>query len=696
MAAFDFLIRWFTTGVTRDRAQTIALYNEAKARFDACPLAKPGAQKALLADILHDGSYDIRGDPSQFLCDALDHLIRELFADGWDLFSFPEIDWETTTLSMLEEFELRKTLRRQAESLEKAGQIAETLRSTLVSLYAGIAEYCLAVRNPDEGAMFQIPLFQLAEAPHELVQRIFDTIVDSDSFGHGVFQHTQRRLYTNVCAASEQDPLDANGNRFIKAGNSKLSPSELIDQYLGGTAFHDFFLTSVPFAIDIHTRLQHWHLVGGSGHGKTQLLQHVILSDLRSRTPPALIVLDSQGDMLKKLQQLLHFAPGFGEDEKLIIIDPEDDQPPALNLFDVAETRLGGYSRLVREQVHSGIIELYTYIFSALSADLTSKQTTAFAFVARLMLSIEGATVHTLRELMEDGARSLKESKFKDAVAKLDPTGQAFFENQFFTSQFSDTRQQIARRLYGVLQVPAFERMFSAKRNRLDMFSAMQSGSVVLVNTAKALLKKDASALFGRYIIAQALAAAFERVAIPEEERKPAFLVVDEAAEYFDGTLETLLGQARKYKLGVLFAHQHMEQLTPALRAAVAANTAIKMAGGVSAHDARLLASDMRTTPEFLLGMRKRHHGAEWACYVRNHTDGAVRLEVPFGTLEKEKRMHRLAHGHLLELNREKVAWSEDDVQAPDDRVAVPAAPNKAATKPIDPDRVNTAPSTDW
>ena len=100
--------------------------------------------------------------------------------------------------------------------------------------------------------------------------------------------------------------------------------------------------------------------------------------------------------------------------------------------------------------------------------------------------------------------------------------------------------QQIARRLYGVLQVPSFDRMFSAHDNKLDMFDAMQSGSIVLVNTSKALLKTDASALFGRYMIARVIAAAFERIAIPAQQRNPAFLIVDEAAEYFDESLETL------------------------------------------------------------------------------------------------------------------------------------------------------------
>src|SRR6202007_667741 len=100
-------------------------------------------------------------------------------------------------------------------------------------------------------------------------------------------------------------------------------------------------------------------------------------------------------------------------------------------------------------------------------------------------------------------------SPFAEYIRALDPTSQAYFENQFFTKTYAQTKQQIARRLYSVLQVPAFERMFASKTNRLDMFEAMQRGSVILINTSKALLKSDASALFGRYMIARVISAAF-------------------------------------------------------------------------------------------------------------------------------------------------------------------------------------------
>jgi len=429
-------------------------------------------------------------------------------------------------------------------------------------------------------------------------------------------------------------------------------------------------------------RFEHWHLLASSGHGKTQTLQHIIYHDLMRPDPPSLVVIDSQGDMLWKIQNLKIFAEQPG---RLIIIDPQYD--PALNIFDMTTDRLRTYSPIMREQIEAGIIELYNYIFGALASEMTSKQGTAFVFVVRLMLVIDGATLRTLLELMEDQSKSFKDSPFYQYAHMLDDTARAFFENQFFSKQaFGQTKQQLARRLYTILSVPAFNRSFASSKNKLDMFTALQSGQVILVNTAKYLLKADASALFGRYMIAQVMAAVFERAA--HNHRHPAFLMIDEAADYFDESLENLLTQARKFRLGVLFAHQQMQQLSPALRSSVATNTTIKFAGGVSDQDARSIDADMRTTAQFITSMRKHAHSTEFAAYIRNVTPTAICLEIPFGTLEAAPRMTKQEHAALIERNTQ--LYSDLFTEA-GKKVQTP--PQKKIARPPDD---NIAPSTDY
>jgi hypothetical protein len=499
-----------------------------------------------------------------------------------------------------------------------------------------------------------LPLIDVLPDTGRTVALIASAFFDPDVEDIGLFLRARKQLERNFQNASGAG--DHSNTKLLTPDKYRGTPQEIVSAYLTHTPFQALFDAPIPFSFTDAQRFEHMHIVGGSGHGKTQLLQKLILNDLQREHPPSLIVIDSQGEMLAKIQKLSQFAPGQPLSDRLIIIDPEDvDFSPALNMFDTTNARLAGYSKSIKEQIEAGVIELYNYIFGALAAELTQKQGTAFAYVIRLLLSIEGSTIHTLRELMEDGSPSIEKSPFAKNILALDPTSQAFFKNQFFNrTEFGQTKQQIARRLYGVLQVPAFDRMFSSKDNKLDMFEAMQSGKVVLVNTSKGLLKNDASALFGRYVIALAVKAAFERVATPD--RPAAFLFVDEAAEYFDENIEVLLSQARKYNLGIVAAHQHMGQPSVELRLSLAANTTIKMAGGVSDHDARALAPDMRTTADFITAMTKRQHSTEFACYVRNYTGKAVCLQIPFGSLESAKKMSAADHAAVIARNRERYA----------------------------------------
>jgi hypothetical protein len=149
-------------------------------------------------------------------------------------------------------------------------------------------------------------------------------------------------------------------------------------------------------------------------------------------------------------------------------------------------------------------------------------------------------------------------------LTKLDPVSLRFFETQFFSKTFNDTRQQILTRLWGVISNSVLERMFASKRNQVDLFQAMNRGSLILVNTAKDLLKQEGCEILGRFFIALIAQAAQERAAIPENRRRSTFLYLDEAHDYFDDSLENLLNTARKYNVGLIIAHQNLDQFEPA------------------------------------------------------------------------------------------------------------------------------------
>lgn len=541
-----------------------------------------------------------------------------------------------------------------------------------------------------EGGQFSVSIIDVCNVP-QAVERIMATMYDEDIVAAGLFEPLRNQFERNLATAAGMT-LDEAKNKpssIVRPTESDLPVSDIVSTYLFGSAFERLFSIRLPFAIPETIRFEHTHILAGSGHGKTQTLQHFVLTDLKQLEPPGLVIIDSQGDMIRNISRLRLFEGT--QADRLILIDPRDvEHPPALNMFDVNLDRIGQYSTADREQILNGVIELYEYFFgSLLGAELTQKQTLIFRYLARLMIHIPAATIRTMIELMGDT------KPYQSVIDTMPESTRMFFNKEFGDRSYTDTRTQIKRRLYGIIENQTFERMFSSPRNRIDIPAALNQGKVVLVNTAKDFLK-GGSSILGRYFIALTLQAALERAAVAESARRPAFLYIDEAAEYFDNNIDSLLNQARKYKLGIVMAHQYLDQLAGGLRSSIAANTSIKFAGGVSDRDARSMAADMRTTPSFLLEQRKGAQETHFACYLRNVTAAALSLAVPFGIMEQEPATSDDAYTALIAANRARVSgeWPPAAGSDPMIRLHRPELPWELERR--DPDQASTEPSSEW
>jgi hypothetical protein len=471
------------------------------------------------------------------------------------------------------------------------------------------------------------------------------------------FRRVHGTVRDNLLIASKIDPAKPSNRPLVLPTAAKVkSPEELVKTYLNGTPFTKFFDISLPYAIPYNVRFEHSHIVGGSGHGKTQLLQTLIMRDLEKlkEGKGSLIVIDSQGDLLRNILSL----SVIGEiSDRLVLIDPNDiEYPPCLNLFDFGLERTAKYSPVEREKLINGAIALYEYLFGALlGAELTMRQGVIFRYLARLMMVVPGGTIHTFMDFMEN----------PDAThayfGKLDRLSRHFFETQFPSPAFKDTRQQILARLWGVLSNSVLERMFANPQNKLDLFHAMNNGSLILINTAKDLLKQEGCEILGRFFIALVCQAAQERASIPEDKRQNTFLYIDEAHDYFDQSMENLLNQARKYKVGLVLAHQNLDQFKQKLRSTVMSSTSLKLVGGLSASDANAFAKEMHCERDYLQGMSKHEDCTEFACFVRNHTPAPIRLTVPFGTMEASPRLPEADYAEILTRNRVKYAAGDGE-----------------------------------
>lgn len=440
------------------------------------------------------------------------------------------------------------------------------------------------------------------------------TIPGTDEYA---FADLRSTLYHNLIRASGYTPNTWDGKRKLKLPHElDGSTEQVLETCLINTPLLSLLADPVPFKIPLDSYKEHGFLFAKSGHGKTQTLRALFASLIKEDC--ALFLIDGNGSLIENIDRI------NGIQDRLIVLDPLD--VPALNFY-----KLRGGSREKQ-------MELFFYLFKAIEQSLTERQATMVSFLVDFMHAIPNSTLDTLREVCD-----AKDLPYQEYLRHTPQITQDFFQKQFLSNDqlIKQTRSQIAARLYALCRNKTFIDMFSAPENKFDAFKAMQDKRIVIVNTTRNELGDHGSAIFGRFVLAQCLAAAFQR---PKNERHLALIICDEAKAYLDDQSQKILSDARAFGLGLLLASQFPDQLGEGVRKEVVNNTTIKFAGPAAYSVVAQIHRDMRCQPDFILGMKKKIEGAEWACYVDNVTPQAIRLTVPFGAVEHLSQLSPAQH----------------------------------------------------
>lgn len=421
-----------------------------------------------------------------------------------------------------------------------------------------------------------------------------------------------------------------------------------------------YWLNRYPFNMPLKARFEHLHVMAASGHGKSQLLTQWIYRDLKAtlRGKGGLCLIDSQGDMIRTIRELEIFSPSLKKSlaDKLVIIDPNDiEYPVSLNMFDMHQDDLGNIEdKALRESLKNSTLSLYEYIFSDLvGGELTLYQKNIYIFCSDLLMRIPGANLQTFLDLLREP------EKFRADFSKLDPLGKRFFIEEFNSKKYSATKDQIATRLWGILSHTTFQRILTGGKNKIDMFKMMNDGKVILINTSKALLQEERCRMLGKFFIGLILQSTFRRAVIPENFRKPFWLYIDEVQDYLgheSNMLMNFLAQGRKYRVGTIFSHQYLDQLSQvstSTKSGVLANTGIKIYGRVEHGDADFLSRRVGLPSDSLTSLKKvEGKFAEFVCTTKSGV--AKAFQIPLGFINRKRKMSKDDQEKLIAMNRDK------------------------------------------
>jgi hypothetical protein len=117
----------------------------------------------------------------------------------------------------------------------------------------------------------------------------------------------------------------------------------------------------------------------------------------------------------------------------------------------------------------------------------------------------------------------------------------------------------------------------------------MDGKKILLVNLSKGKMGELNSKLLGMIFVMKFQAAAMGRAHIPEDEREDFSLFVDEFQNFATESFETILSEARKYRLNLVLGNQFMTQLTDKIREAIIGNVGTVISGRIGVTDAELM-----------------------------------------------------------------------------------------------------------
>lgn len=349
-------------------------------------------------------------------------------------------------------------------------------------------------------------------------------------------------------------------------------------------------LTDRPVGLSVPDARHHLWVIGATGAGKSTLCVHGVLADAAAGR--AAIVLDPKGDLVTDIVARLPAAARA----RTVLIDP--DHPAATGpLWPCLNPLTPAYPGTESRPVGDAAVENVTTVFSRVFATAWGHRSEDLLRVACLTLRAGPgpASLAQLPALLTDATARRR------AVAHLDPTGRLAEFWAWFDHLADSSRAQISapllNKLRAILLRPFAEALLCGP-STVDLPRLLDNGGLLLVRLPKGALGEDTVRLIGSLLVAQIWQAALARAHQPEHRRRDASLLLDECQNFLHlpYRIEDMLAEARGFRLSITLAHQHLAQLTPALRDGIATNARNKIMFAVSPDDAAVLAR--HTLPE--------------------------------------------------------------------------------------------------
>ena len=349
----------------------------------------------------------------------------------------------------------------------------------------------------------------------------------------------------------------------------------------------DYKNFNLKFWIKEEDKLRHCYIIWKTWMWKSTLISNMVRSDLLSNQ--WVCVIDPHGDLV---DTVLQYVPSWRIND-VILFDVSDFDYPIW--FNILQTKTEEEKNIVV----SGVVATFKKLYE-------NSWWPRLEYVLRnSLLSIINYPNATLLHL----TRLLTDKNFLSEVLEYvdDPIVLKFWKNEFL-KRWENFRNEavspIVNKVGQFLSSSVVRNIFGQTNTKLNLRRVMDEGKILLVNLSKWKIWEDNASMIGSFLVTKFQIEAMSRADTPFHQRKPFYLYIDEFQNFVTPSIESILSEARKYRLGLILAHQYIEQLKQKdlgwetdLTGAIFGNVWTIMSYKVGAKDAEYLEQEF--APEF-------------------------------------------------------------------------------------------------
>lgn len=386
-------------------------------------------------------------------------------------------------------------------------------------------------------------------------------------------------------------------------------------------------------------RVRNTYIIGTPGTGKSTLLLQMVKQDLDS--DQGFAVIDPHGDLI---EAILRIVP---EDRigDVILLDVADEH------WSVGLNILSAHSDTEKSVLASDLVS----VFERLSTSWGDQM--GIVLHKALLAFMENPRGGTLLDL----EKFLIDSDFrKEFLANVADQELVYYWTKAFPL-LSGNRSvgPILTRLQTFLSSKSLRYIVAQRDNRVDFSDVMNGGKIFLAKLSQGLVGKENARLLGSLLMAKFQQAAMRRQAVEEAERRHFWIYADEFHDYISPSIAEILSGARKYKVGLVLAHQEVQQLDRIPEVASAVRSAYaQICFRVTDRDAKALSSAFTSFESS--DLQRLGTGEAIARFERSDFD--FNLHVPEYSEDGEDQSLRRAR--VIQQSRDSYATARETVES--------------------------------